>query len=60
MTFELITDDTIEIIIRLAHAIEDILKTCSTIPFDHLQSIEELIDRPVPDIHELPVMPIEK
>jgi len=59
LNFEIITDDTIKIIIKLASAIEDILKTCCTIPSDYLQSIEELVDRPVPDINELPVIPIE-
>jgi len=60
LDFELITDDTIKSIIRLASAIEDILKTCGTIPSDYLQSVEELVDRPVPDINELPVSPIER
>jgi len=59
LNFELITDETIELIIRLASAIEDILKTCSTIPTDYLQSVEELLDGSVPDINELPVIPIE-
>ena len=59
LNFELITDDTIKIIIKLASAIEDILKTCGTIPSDYLQSVEELVDRPLPDINELPVIPIE-
>jgi len=44
LNFELITDETIELIIRLASAIEDILKTCSTIPTDYLQCVEELLD----------------
>jgi len=60
LDFELITDDTIKSIIRLASAIEDILKTCCTIPSDYLQSVEELLDYPVFKIDELPVMPIEK
>jgi hypothetical protein len=60
LDFELIMDETIELIIRLASAIEDILKTCGTIPSDYLQSLEELVDRPVPDINELPVIPIER
>jgi hypothetical protein len=58
LSFELITDDTIKMIIRLSHAIEDIIKTCGAIPSDYLQSIDELLDRPVPDIHELPTIPI--
>jgi hypothetical protein len=58
LDFELITDDTIKSIIRLASAIEDILKTCGTIPSDYLQSLEELIDRPIPNINELPFTPI--
>jgi hypothetical protein len=58
LDFELITDDTIKIIIRLASAIEDILQTCGTIPSDYLQSVEELLDGSVPDINELPVIPI--
>ena len=60
LDFELITDDTIKIIIRLASAIEDILQTCGTIPSDYLQSVEELLDGSVPDINELPVIPIER
>jgi hypothetical protein len=60
LDFELITDDTIKIIIKLASAIEDILKTCSTIPSDYLQSVEELLDGSVPDINELPVIPIQR
>ena len=60
LDFELITDDTIKSIIRLASAIEDILQTCGTIPSDYLQSLEELLDRPVPDVNELPVMPIQR
>jgi len=59
LDFELITDDTIKIVIRLASVIEDILQTCSTIPSDYLQSVEELLDKPVPYINELPVIPIE-
>jgi len=60
LQFELITDDTIEMIIRVAHAIEDILQTCGTIPSDYLQSIEELLGRPVPNINELPIVSITK
>ena len=60
LDFELITDDTIKIIIRLASAIEDILQTCGTIPSDYLQSVEELVDIQVPDINELPVIAIER
>jgi len=60
LNFELMTDDTIEVIIRLASAIEDILRTCGTIPSDYLQPIEELIDRPVPDVDELPTIPVEE
>ena len=59
LDFELIMDETIKIIIRLASAIEDILQTCGTIPSHYLQSVEELLDRPLPDINELPVVPIE-
>ena len=59
LDFELITDDTIKSIIKLASAIEDILKTCGTIPSDYLQSVEELLNVPVPNINELPVIPIE-
>ena len=58
--FELITDDTIKSIIRLASAIEDMLKTCGTIPSDYLQSVEELLDGSVPDMNELSVIPIER
>jgi len=60
LNFELITDETIELIIRLASAIEDILQTCSTIPSDYLQSVEKLLDYPVLNINELPVVPIEE
>ncbi len=60
LDFELITDETIKNIIRLASAIEDILKTCGTIPSNYLQSVEDLLDGSVPDINELPVVPIER
>jgi len=60
LDFELITDDTIKSIIRLASAIEDILQTCGTIPSDYLQSVEELIDRTISNIYELPFTPIER
>jgi hypothetical protein len=60
LDFELITDDTIKSIIRLASAIEDILKTCGTIPSDYLQSLEELVDGPIPNINELPSTSIER
>jgi hypothetical protein len=60
LQFELMTDDTLKTIFRLAHAIEDIIKTCGTIPFDYLEPIEELLGRPVPNIDELPVIPIKK
>jgi len=60
LQFELIKDDVIEMIIEVAYAIEDILKTCDTIPSDYLQTIDELLDRPVPNIHELPILPITK
>ena len=60
LDFELMMDETIELIIRLASAIEDILQTCGTIPSDYLQSVEELLDSPVFKIDELPVMPIER
>jgi len=60
LDFELITDDTIKSIIRLASAIEDILQTCGTIPSDYLHPLEELLDRSVPDINELPAISIEK
>ena len=53
LNFELITDDTIKIIIRLASAIEDILKTCGTIPSDYLQSVEELVGYPVLNIIDI-------
>jgi len=59
LDFELITDDTIKSIIRLASAIEDILRTCGTVPSDYLQSVEELLDVAVLDIRDLPVIPIE-
>jgi len=45
-------------IIRIANAIEDILQTCGTIPSDYLVSIEELLVDFVPNIDELPVIPI--
>jgi len=59
LNFELITDDTIKIIVRLAYAIEDILQSCATIPSDYLQSVEELLDGTILDINKLPVIPIE-
>jgi len=60
LQFELITDDVIKMIIRIANAIEDILQTCGTIPSDYLVSIEELLGDFVPNIDELPVIPITK
>jgi hypothetical protein len=60
LQLELITDDVIKMIIRIANAIDDILKTCGTIPSDYLQNIEELLDSPVPNIEELPTIPITK
>ncbi len=60
LNFEIITDETIKLIIRLASIIEDTLQTCSAIPSDYLQSIEELLDKPISDIDELPVIPIER
>ena len=56
LDFELITNDTIKNIIKLASAIEDILQTCGTISSDYLQSV----DMRIPDINELPVIAIER
>ncbi len=60
LDFELITDETIKNIVRIASAIEDILQNCGIIPSDYLQSVEELLDYPVININELPIMPIEE
>jgi len=53
---DLIVDDTLEKIFRLAHAIEDIISVSGSLPFGYLQSVEELINMPVPDPDELPTM----
>ena len=56
--FELITDNTLEMIFKLAYTIEDILATDGTIPNDYLISIEELLSGFVSNINELPVIPL--
>jgi len=55
---ELMEDDTLKLIFRLAHAIEDILTTCGTLPCDYLQSADELLDRPASELSDLPTLPI--
>jgi len=51
---DLLRDNIVEAVLRLAHAIEDILRQCHALPADYLQSVEQVIGMPLPSLDPLP------